>query len=413
MLKRKIQKGYEKNTYYPWVIVSLAILTVFFSGPGQTYFISGFTESFIDTFGLTRTQISLYYSGATLSAGLLLMVVGKFIDKWGHRRMTMLIGGALGGVCFFMGNIPAAMLLVFGFFLLRLLGQGSMVLLPSTLIPNWFIKKRAFALSLVTLGGVLGSVAIPPINTWLLTMVSWRVVWMIWGGLLWAIFVPLIYLFLYNEPAKGQSSHSEVALAKAEAKEGWRLDEVVKTGCFWRMVYSQSIPALVNTGLFFHMTSIMEEKGQSPAVAAMILSLIGLCSFPSTFLAGFVLERVKVHYVYFLSFLLQAVGTIILMMAGGKGLAIVFAVIFGMITGFQNVCRRLIWPEYYGRKHLSTISGLTMTALVIGSAVGPLIIGAGYDIYGSYKSVMIVMMGLCLIAALCSILSPAPKKREH
>ncbi|WP_105617183.1 MFS transporter [Vallitalea okinawensis] len=409
MLTNKIRSMYERNTNYCWIIVALSVMTVFFSGPGQTYFISGFIDSFIKEFDISRTEISSYYSTATFIAGILLIFVGRFIDRYGHRRMTMIIASLLGITCILCGNVPSAILLIAVFFLLRLLGQGSMVLLPSTLIPNWFTKRRAMALSLVTLGGVIGSVVIPPINTWALYYFSWRIIWMFWGGLLLVFFVPIVALFLYNEP---NSIHKEEGVDKKEQEEiSWTLGEALRTKAFWFMVYSQSVPAFVNTGLYFHMYSIMEQKGLSSAIAAMTLSAIGLFSFPATFIAGYVLDRVKVHYVYFITFVFQALGTLLLLFVDNQAIAIVFAFIFGIITGFQNVCRRLVWPEYYGKKHLSSISGLTMTALVIGSSLGPLIIGIGYDYFGSYSTVILVMVLAPVLAALLSILSPKPIKK--
>lgn len=408
MLTNKIKSMYEKNTYYCWIIVALSVLTVFFSGPGQTYFISGFIDSFIEEFDISRTQISSYYSSATFMAGILLIFIGRFIDRYGHRKMTMIIASLLGVTCILCGNVPSAFLLIGVFFLLRLLGQGSMVLLPSTLIPNWFTKKRAIALSLVTLGGVIGSVIIPPVNTWALNYFSWRMIWVFWGGLLLLFFVPVVALFLYNEPSRLHKEDEEGC--KEQEEISWTLGEALKTRAFWFMVYSQSVPAFVNTGLYFHMYSIMEQKGLTSAIAAMTLSAIGLFSFPATFIAGYVLDRVKVHYVYFITFVFQALGVLLLLFVDSQGLALLFAFIFGVITGFQNVCRRLVWPEYYGKKHLSSISGLTMTALVIGSSMGPLIIGAGYDYFGSYSTVILVMILAPVLAALLSILSPKPVK---
>ncbi len=58
------------------------------------------------------------------------------------------------------------------------------------------------------------------------------------------------------------------------------------------MAFSQSMPALVGTGLYFHLVSIMASKELGPEVAAMTLSVIGLCSFPATFIAGMILEKV-------------------------------------------------------------------------------------------------------------------------
>lgn len=78
--------------YYGWVIVFIGGLGVFFSGPGQTYSNSIFIDQYINDFGWSRTEVSSIYSGATLAAGLLMMLVGRFIDRFGQRTMMVAVG---------------------------------------------------------------------------------------------------------------------------------------------------------------------------------------------------------------------------------------------------------------------------------------------------------------------------------
>src|SRR6056297_3581503 len=106
-----------KKIYYGWVIVIIAGFGAFFSGPGQTYSVSIFINSYVDGFGWSRSLVSGYYSFATLFVG---------------------------------------------FFFLRLMGQGSISLLPSTLVARWFSRQRVKALSVRALGGVIGSALCPP-----------------------------------------------------------------------------------------------------------------------------------------------------------------------------------------------------------------------------------------------------------
>ncbi|GEP88112.1 MULTISPECIES: hypothetical protein [Staphylococcus] len=75
-----------KNFYYGWVIVFIAGLTVFFSGPGQTYSNAAFIDEYIQTFGWSRTEVSSIYSIATLIAGFTMIIVGCFIDKFGQKN---------------------------------------------------------------------------------------------------------------------------------------------------------------------------------------------------------------------------------------------------------------------------------------------------------------------------------------
>ena len=75
--------------FYGWVIVAVSGLGLFFSSPGQTYSISMFINEYIREFGWSRTFVSLLYSAATMLSGLLLFFVGRVIDRYGGRRMSI------------------------------------------------------------------------------------------------------------------------------------------------------------------------------------------------------------------------------------------------------------------------------------------------------------------------------------
>jgi MFS family permease len=148
--------------FYGWIIVCVSALSMFFSGPGQTYSNSVFIDAYIHDLGLSRTAVSGLYSGATLGAGLLLFVVGKLIDRFGHRAMSVAIAVLFALVCFGNSFVLGPVTLFIGFFLIRLLGQGSMSLVPSTLVPQWFVRRRGRAVSIMALGGLLGAASFPP-----------------------------------------------------------------------------------------------------------------------------------------------------------------------------------------------------------------------------------------------------------
>ncbi|MFD2924754.1 hypothetical protein [Halobacillus naozhouensis] len=72
--------------YYGWMVVFAAGLSMFFSGPGQTYSISIFIEHYnIGDFNYSRSLVSGLYSTATLCAGLTLFLVGRLVDRLGSE----------------------------------------------------------------------------------------------------------------------------------------------------------------------------------------------------------------------------------------------------------------------------------------------------------------------------------------
>jgi sugar phosphate permease len=411
----------KTSFYYGWVIVGMAALGVFFSGPGQTYSISVFIDHYIKDFGWSRSLVSSIYSIATLASGILMFFVGRYIDLHGQRKMSVIVGTALAIACFWNSFVANAVMLFIGFFFIRLFGQGSMSLIPNTLVPQWFIEKRGRALSFMAIGGFISSASFPPLNAWLVSEVGWEVTWRIWGILLLTIFVPLAFFFIRNKPEdigllpdnKQQPTTNNKTKQQVVGEIDWTLKEAMKTRSFWLLLFCMSIPALVNTGITFHLMSILGENNINPAFAAIILSLMALIGFPVTLIAGFVLEKVKVNYVLAAVFVGEIVFIIILYNAFSPLIAIIFGVVWGFIGGFERIVFGIIWPNYFGRKYLGSIKGVAMTMGVVGSAFGPLPFGVAYDIFGGYNEILLLMLIIPFLGSIAAIFSKVPLKTEN
>ena len=83
-------KNGSSPIFYGWAIVALSALSMFFSGPGQTYSISIFIDYYIQDFSYSRSFVSGIYSVGTLAAGITLFFVGRAIDRLGQR---LVMGG--------------------------------------------------------------------------------------------------------------------------------------------------------------------------------------------------------------------------------------------------------------------------------------------------------------------------------
>ncbi|MCP8618097.1 MFS transporter [Salirhabdus salicampi] len=186
--------------YYGWVVVVVSALGLFFSGPGQTYSVSIFIDYYIQDFEFSRSFVSGLYSIATLGAGFLLAFVGRLADRFGQRATMGIIGTLLAITCFWNSLLTGPIMMFIGFFFLRLLGQGSMTLLPNTLVPQWFMEKRGRALSVMAVGGFISAAIYPPVNTFMIGFIGWRLTWIFWGLLILLIFVPATLYFVRNRP---------------------------------------------------------------------------------------------------------------------------------------------------------------------------------------------------------------------
>ncbi|NBG88456.1 MFS transporter [Isachenkonia alkalipeptolytica] len=415
--------------FYGWVIVLVSILGVFFSGPGQTYSVSVFIDSYIDEFGWGRSYVSSFYSLGTLAAGLLISFVGKLVDLKGHRKVMPAVITLFALACFWMIRVSAPWMLLVGFFSIRLLGQGSMTLTSTTLIPQWFYKMRGRALSFMAIGAVGGSFVLPPLNTWIIINYGWRTGWQVWGILLLVIMLPVALVFVKNKPEDiGALPDGEVIDPKAsmatnsQQEKSWTLKESMKTRAFWVLMFCVTVPAALNTGVTFHLASIMEYLGfpeaNAPMTAALALSVYALSQFFNNFIAGVVGDRFKDHKILsitFLGFIIVLLGflSIRYFNLASIPIVIILGVLWGGVNGYFAITNNMIWPNYFGRGNLGSIKGFTMMAMVIGSAAGPLPFGFAFDYFGGYTEILLVTAIFPLLALVGAALSPKPDYNQY
>ncbi|QZY57267.1 MFS transporter [Crassaminicella profunda] len=411
------QKTIKAPFFYGWVIVFIGSMGLFFSGPGQTYSVSVFINSYVDSFGWSRTMISSLYSAATLISGLTLSYMGKLIDKIGHRKMISVVPIILGFICLWMSFVANPMMIFVGFVFLRLFGQGTMCLIPYTLVPQWFIKRRGFALSLLAIGSVLGSAVFPPLNNWLIVNSGVGFAWRFWTILLIGVMAPLGWILVRNRPEDvgllpdGENKFIEknTFVESDTLERSLTLKEAMKTRTFWLMLFCMVIPSMINTGLIFHMVSMIEIKGFTSTFAASLLSITAIIQFPLTFLAGYLLDKIKVRYVKAVNYwvLISAMG--VLLYAKNQHILFAYAVLNGVFVAFDSVSTGVWWPNYFGRKHLGSIRGFSMTAIVVGSALGPLPFGFAYDLFHGYKEIILLMMIIPALGSIAAFIASPPK----
>lgn len=239
-----------------------------------------------------------------------------------------------------------------------------MTLIPNTLIPQWFIEKRGKALSRMAIGGFASSAALPPINAWLVSEWGWSFSWKVWGLLLLVVFVPLAYFLIRNKPEdlgllpdgeiiqhkndNGKNGKIENTPRKLEVN--WTLQEAKKTRAYWLLLVVVCIPALVNTGLTFHLISIFKENGLTNGTAAVVLSLMAIVGFPISIVAGFVLDRVKVNLILAGIFVGEIIFLVLLQFTNSVGMALLFGILWGFSNGFERIALNyvsalLLWTD--------------------------------------------------------------------
>jgi sugar phosphate permease len=414
--------------YYGWLLIPLAILGVLMSMPGQTAGFSAFTEPLIRITHFSRTRISTFYLIGTVISGFLLPTMGNLLDEWGARKMmifaSVMLGltllwlsyidkivQALGGI--FGVQLAYSALLILGIFSLRFFGQGLLTITSNTMIGKWFDAKRGRAMALLGVANSFAFSVTPAVMAAIVAALAWNGAWRALAAVVGVGMSITAFLFFRDTPeacglpVDGQHEddvpQQERDLLRKRALFGLTRHEAIRTRAFWALIITMSSQSLVTTGLTFHIQEIGEQAGLPLAQAVAIFIPVSFIAVPLSFLAAIMTERVHAKYFVFLfssSQILSYISVAFLDTTLGYVLTIIG---MGVSGGLMGPMQTAVMPKVFGRKHLGSISGMMTSFLVIGSALGPVLLSLVNDLVGSLSTGVNVMVILPIISFVCAI----------
>jgi len=402
--------------FYGWVIMLVATLGLIMTSPGQTYAVSIFIEHFITDLSISRSMVSTLYTVGTLVGSFALPIVGRQIDRRGSRAVVVIIAVVFGLACIYMGFVQNAVMLGLGFIAIRMFGQGSLGLVSQNVINQWWVRRRGMVtgisgllIALVGLGGF------PNLINWLIPIYGWRNTYMLLGLMLLLIMTPLGFILVRNQPEEyglrpdgGKPPTNDSGLEFAE--ENWTPQEAMRTPVFWVFLAGVALLAMLGTGLYFHMVSIFEDNGLTPTIAASAFLPIAFTTALITLGSGILVDRLPVRALLATSLLFLTLSLLMAQYLQSVQLAFIYGAILGTTSGLMRTINSVVWAKYFGRKHLGSITGITSTILIAGSALGPMPLGIARDMLGSYNLALTISAVFPLLLGVLSLFFDKPQK---
>lgn len=416
------------RVFYGWVMVAVAALGLFASGPGQSHTFGVFYERIATDLGLSRTDVTWAYGLATTAAAFLLPLMGRQVDQLGPRRSLIFIVLALGVACFFFGSAGILfasattnlvwLVLAFGF--LRFLGQGSMMLGSANLVAQWFTKKRGFAMSLMALGFAASIAVHPKLGQYLMLEYGWRTAWYVLGITTWLLMLPVLFLLVWDNPSMlGMRPDNEPKVEGATAPEltGPTLPEAVRHRSFYLICLGWFGFSALVTSLHFHQVNILKTQGIDPewATSSFVITAISMVVFMPLVGAG--CDRFRTRYMFASGLIVQSLSLVAITFVTSVPMLFVYAIIFGLNNAFTMTLFGYLWPRYFGRKHLGRIQGTGQMIAVIGASVGPIPVSYAFDTVGdptlTLQLTAIYPIVIAVIAVIFLATHPAVEGTEH
>lgn len=394
--------------FYGWIVWLVATIGLSATSPGQSFSVSLFIDHYITDFGLDRTSISALYGLGTFIASLSLTWIGRRIDRHGNRLMSAIIALLFGLVLMACSLVTGPFTILISFIAIRGLGQGSLGLVSTTAIAQWFQRRRGWVMGLsLVVFAVFQRFYLP----WMQGFIAehgWRAAWILAGAGILIFVLPLLAIFLRDRPEDfglepdGKSA-SVIPGAPKIIEENWSLGEAMHTPIFWVFALSRMLSGAWGTALVFHQISIFDGLGHNAEVAAATYGQAALMTAGFTLFSGWLVDRLRPGYLIGIqmSGLMAATGLALIM--SETWLLFVYTAAYGVFMGVGAVFDGTVWVNLFGRQHQGAIRGFVATASVMGTAVGPFVFGLSYDYLGSYEPSLwlgIVLAVISLTAAL-------------
>lgn len=391
--------GTGKLSDRPWLVVlgSTLALTVG-NGPIMQFTFGVFLKPLTEAFGIERGLGSLALTIGLLATALTLPAAGKLADLMGPKRL-----GLIAVVLFALGVAAAGLLsgsiwifmVLFALAGVAAAGQTPLVYLKA--ISARIDRRRGLALSIALTGVGIGSIVAPIIAQHSIDEFGWRGAYIGLAVILVIIALPSLLVFIPGKLAKAPAPASGSA---TEVAPGLSPGEALRTGKFWLLVVCVFLGAAAANGTIAHVVPLLTDRGVSPEEAAGAMGVVGAAAIVGRLLGGYLIDRfwAPIISTVFFAGMIAAIG--ILIFAESADEATIATVLLGLGLGVEADLVGFMVSRYLGTRAFGTLFGYAFASFMLGSSLGPIVMGAVFDGTGSYAACQI---GFMIAAGLSAI----------
>jgi MFS family permease len=403
-----------RRPFYGWVIVFVGFVSQAIQGLVVQGF-SAYADLFHDEFGWSRATLAGPRSVTSVENSMLGPLSGFLLDRFGPRRVVavgvtitglglILLGATHDLWMYYLSNIVMALGLSLG---------GMMVM--SAAVNNWFRRRATVAQSLMLLGYSLAGVAGVPLLVRMQSTIGWRET-TVWSGIAVIAFGLPCSLLLRTKPEPfgllPDGAAPEVAGAAGVTHpvvNDLSLAQAVRTSSFWLLGFEWAVCMLATGVIQVHIfLQLAQDAGMQRPVIATVWAIASLCNIPFRLIGGFLGDRIPRRVALGISIGLMGLSIVVLSTVSSFGMALLFAVPYGIGWGISTPVINAIQGEYFGRRSQGVIRGWIQMVGLPFSIAGPVLVGYVADLQGTYRWALLGMAAVILTGAGLAFLTTRP-----
>ena len=404
------------KTFYGWRIVVAGGALQFLQSLLLNQSFGVYLAVLVEDRGWSKTAVAGAAALKSTEVALLGPVLGWMVDRFGSQGIIR-----AGIVTFGLGFILLSQIdTLAGFyaaFVVVALGASMFSnFIVSVAIIQWFEKRRARALSALQFGGAIGGLFVLLV-AWSIQGFGWRATAFGSGVIAILIGWPLARVIRSRPEDHGETIDGLPPVAptatghvEAPAQRMFTAREAMRTSAFWLIALGHGFSLLVVTAVNVHaITHMKESLGYSLAQAALVFTLVTVGQFFGVMLGWVIGEKFEKRLVAAACMLMHAGGLLMLTYAAGLVVLVAAALVHGMAWGLRGPFMQAIRADYFGRRSIGMIMGLSSLITVFGQIGGPLLAGAFADWTGNYRVGFTMLAVLAGVGSLFFLLAKPPK----
>lgn len=417
--------------YYGWVIVAVSFSTLFFTHGIRNSF-GVFYVAMLQEYGWGRGETAGAFSLAMVIHAFFSVATGALIDRFGPRTLF-----PLGAIFLAIGlaaasRIAAIWHLYLFFGVVIAMSINTMAYVPHmSLIAKWFIRKRGLASGLVLAGMGIGVTVMAPAIQFMIDTAGWRSAFLILGGLVLCILVPMTALFQRRSPddvgqfpdgivprsreiRASQPEGSRENTSSPALSQQWTLRSSLRTTAFWWMYLVNISSGFSMNLVVVHQAAHVVDAGYSPALAAFLVGLIGLFRSVGGILCGFISDRIGREIAYIVGGCAAIVGIVFFLLVrdtASPWMLYAFVILHGLGSGAIGPIGAAATADLFPGNSLGRIFGAFVIGWGLAGALGAYLGGYFYDRVGSY-TIPFLLLAISIWLGMLGIWMAAPRRRN-
>ena len=304
--------------FYGWVILGCLCCAGFSRQGPAVATLSIFVEPLTREFGWSRAALSGAVSLGGVLAAVASPLIGPLVDRYGSRVALSLAVLVTGAAMLLLSLTQSLLVFYLLFCVARMNWAGPFDLAIYGAVNNWFVARRPFATSVVTVAQAVGLVAMPLIAQLAMQHSSWRSGWLAIGSLTLLVgFLP-VWLLMVRRPedlglAPDRQPAADIATRQPLLEEpSFSRREAVGTTAFWLLLLYTVLAYPVQAGVSLHQAAHLIERGVAPTIAATIVSAFSLMSAAASLACGFLPRSLPIRYLLAVTGLFLTAGTLLM-----------------------------------------------------------------------------------------------------